>query len=588
MWRKRQGLPGRKVDVERDSVQGGSFGATEALSSRFQPRAEQPISPLVAPAVEDGPQLLIGHRIIRLLGRGSRATVYLGHRVDAAVPAHAGVDINTLGPSIARNAHPSLRHADFEVGDLVALKMLHSAVEPSSIDLEVRVLTEVANPHVLGLNDIGTSPGGGVVLVLPHLAGGTLRQLLDRRLLQPGEAVNILVPIITAVLGLFENGFWHRSLTSSRVMFDSRGTPVLAGMGRVAQLGAGTGPIEARRHREESEIWESVVALSAEVLERVPGGRSDERWLGLKVRLSQSTPDPILLRVAEELIARLFEWAHPCAVADSGPEKDRSTAASSRIPGRTHRFTGEGSDPAEPDNAPFRRSWLAVLHLPAELRQLSERALDQSPVRAVKDAWRTVPGRARRMLVIGGLVFAVLATALLLATPNDNNALDPRGDGVGTVGYELGTSTLRPATTTPKRAISHEAATGEGEWSIGEGEQAIVQGDDPLAAVEVLFAARQRCLQQESLVCLHDVVQDDTALMAADRARLGDHSVGASRDGDATPSPGPQTHRARLVERSGDAALIQWEPQAAKESQPVSVLLLRTETGWRLREIFDF
>ncbi len=588
MWRKAQGLPRRKGDVERDSVRDESFGATGALSSRFQPGVEQPSSPLVAPAVEDGPQLLIGHRIIRLLGRGSRATVYLGHRVAAAVPAHPGVNTNARGPSVARNAHPSLRHADLEVGDLVALKMLHPAVEPTSIDLEVRVLTEVANPHVLGLNDIGTSPGGGVVLVLPHLAGGTLRQLLDRRLLQPGEAVNILVPIVTAVLGLFENGFWHRGLTSSRVMFDSRGTPVLAGIGRVAQLGAGTGPIKARRHPEESEIWESVVALSAEVLGRVPGGRSDERWLGLTARLSQSTPDTMLIRLAEELIARLFEWADPCAVADPGPEKDRPTATSSPIPGRTHRFTGEGSDPAEPDDAPFRRSWLAVLHLPVELRQLSERALDRSPVLAVKDAWRTVPGRLRRVLVIGGLVFAVLATALLLATPSDSQALDPRGDDGGSVGDELGTSPTHLATTPPKPAASHEAATGEGEWSIGWGEQAIVQGDDPLAAVEVLFAARQRCLQQESLVCLHDVVQEGTALMAADRARLGDHSVGASRDGEAIPSPGPQTHRARLVERSGDAALIQWEPQAAKASQPVSVLVLRTETGWRLREIFVF
>ena len=44
-----------------------------------------------------------------------------------------------------------------------------------------------------------------------------------------------------------------------------------------------------------------------------------------------------------------------------------------------------------------------------------------------------------------------------------------------------------------------------------------------------------------------------------------------------------------LAERSGDVAVVALTPTPGREkSQPASVLVIKGEGGWRLREIFDY
>lgn len=102
--------------------------------------------------------------------------------------------------------------------------------------------------------------------------------------------------------------------------------------------------------------------------------------------------------------------------------------------------------------------------------------------------------------------------------------------------------------------------------------------DDPVEAAGLLLAARDRCLRDLSLLCLDQVVQPESAAHADDTALIRAVQGGAEYPEAALVAGDPV-----LVERLGDAALIDLPPGSA----PASVLLLRTSSGWRIRQYLD-
>ena len=99
-------------------------------------------------------------------------------------------------------------------------------------------------------------------------------------------------------------------------------------------------------------------------------------------------------------------------------------------------------------------------------------------------------------------------------------------------------------------------------------------GDDPVAAAVVLFAVRDGCIRDLDVDCLDDVDQAGSAALDADR-----ELVGAIMDGGAA-GPLPSTEGASLAQRLGDSALVALRP----DSEPASVLLVKGEAGWRIRD----
>lgn len=100
--------------------------------------------------------------------------------------------------------------------------------------------------------------------------------------------------------------------------------------------------------------------------------------------------------------------------------------------------------------------------------------------------------------------------------------------------------------------------------------------EDPVEAAILLLERREACLRDLSLLCLEEVDQPGSAALADDRALVRDLGTGGELPAGTIPDGDPV-----LVERLGDSALL----DLPTGSDPASILLMRTEEGWRIRDL---
>lgn len=106
-------------------------------------------------------------------------------------------------------------------------------------------------------------------------------------------------------------------------------------------------------------------------------------------------------------------------------------------------------------------------------------------------------------------------------------------------------------------------------------DRAVLAGDDPMPAAVVLAAGRDACRAAGSAECLGGVLEPGSALLEADTAALGtpaEPTLAAHQPGAAGAVP------EGAAQRIGDAAMVSFPP--------VTLLLLRVEGEWRLRDVF--
>lgn len=483
-------------------------------------------------ADEEPPTLawLAGYRVLRRLGSGSRASVYLGH---------AG-----------------------ESGERVAIKAFEPFVTADSLDAEIDALSAVSSPYVVRMLDLAIAPGRPRCVVLQRLAGGSLAALLARSpALTAGAAVTVLVCVARGLDALHAAGFDHTNVSPGTVLFDDSGRPVLAGLGHAVRMVDGTGPPGTGAQRGQAGLI-GLARLTRTLFDHVEdendGARAEElaRWLEQRG----------VHRPAEAIEDRLFDLAEPQPVLHPA---DGSAAQPSRS-------LDQVSSERESRSVRAALGRLRVSAAPAGRRGAAHVAARDGPprwARAVELRLALLHGirRRRRPVVVAGAIggaLLVLALALLpvgghapgtAARPGSPAAVAPSREapGNGGRGSSAPTTGTRPPRTAPQDAA--------------------IRADEPIAATEALLALRRACLRTTSPACLEGVDQRGSPMLEADRSSLAGNGPAETYDG----------YEASLIQRSGGSALVALAPPAGAETaKPASALVIEGETGWRLREVF--
>jgi hypothetical protein len=371
-------------------------------------------------------------------------------------------------------------------------------------------------------------------LVLEEASGPSLAALLaQRRRLPAGEAVTIVISAARAVAALHAAGFCGVSLDEAQLRFDAAGTPQLLGLDDAQEtvVAGAQGP---------ADDWRAVAALADRlglVARTRAAGALGPAQVGLGLALATLTAGESAQNI-ERLEEALFELAEPEPVKLEG-----AGAAEPERPAPLPRV--------ERRRAAHRRPSASVLieAFDAGPAALMARPLGELQGRAARLLGRA-QGRVRMLLVAGAIAVAITVLAIVLLPgkePTQAGAADSRSASASPAAFA-----------TPSTTATHGSAA------------PALAGDDPVAAAAVLLAQRDGCLSLgdgERAACLAKVADGDASALDQPARPL------------AALAPS-------LLERSGDTALVALTP-SDPQTAPASALLMRTEAGWRLRQLYE-
>ena len=151
------------------------------------------------------------YTIVRELGRGGMATVYLAR---------------------------DLRHER-----MVALKVLRSdlgaALGPERFAREIKLAARLQHPHILSVHDSGETPSGQLWFTMPFVEGESLRDRIQREHQLPLEdAVRITREAALALHYAHEHGIVHRDVKPENVLLTADGSTLVADFGIARALDA--------------------------------------------------------------------------------------------------------------------------------------------------------------------------------------------------------------------------------------------------------------------------------------------------------------------------------------------------------------
>lgn len=417
-------------------------------------------------------------------------------------------------------------------GDRV-LKVLDPPIGPGQPVTEVEALHRARGDHVVELLDV-TSEGDELGLVFPRLGRGSLTDVISvRDVLDAGEAVTVLAPVAGALARMHAAGMAHGALSAGSILFAEDGAPVLTGFGSAVLFDRGLPEVRLERLDAVAADRAALLALAEGVLLRVGGSRAAAAH-ELADRLRVGSAADLEDRLAHEL----FELAAARPVVLDTMRTEPTAPARSRVVAVSDTVSGSAPDSTD--------AGLGTSHGRSFSRGNSAailaRVLESGPVDALKREarrrWSGLDPRRRRLLLAGAAASCAVMVLIAVLPGPDAHA---------------------PA------AAPSAAATETGSAGAEE---------DPLVALEELLARRGECMRALSVLCLTEVDQDGSAAAAQDRAWL-DGVVDGGRAG-----PVIAATDAVVAERLGDSVLITLAP----DSDPASILLMRTEAGWRIRD----
>ncbi|WP_209560763.1 hypothetical protein [Frigoribacterium sp. PvP032] len=402
----------------------------------------------------------------------------------------------------------------------------------------VAVVSSMPHPHLLQPVDVLADDDGALVVVSAEPGGERLDTWARRRgTMSAGEAVTVLLPVLAAVSHLARRGAVLGGIGLQHVVIDDRGAPVLVG-GVVAAYPVRRPPTPGRLPPET-----------------VPeGARTFVEALALQ--LSPHDRDELLGSEGigtnmDELVELVHDLAAPVALPTTTPGSGVEEASVVWRP---------------PPGEPPRSGWTSALPESALLDGLADWWEAVSAVPIVERLRAVRP----RSWALGGLVAVSLVIGVALV-PDGASPDVPTSDASG-----LGAPAPDPD---PDPGLAHGPATSPTATATATAsrtDEASVRGDDAAAATAVLLRARIDCVREPSTSCLAAVDQAGSPV-AGDDARVLDDP--ASTDGLVLP-----VRVESEVQRLGETVLLACR---TADDEPASVLVVRTEAGWRLREVLQ-
>jgi len=506
-----------------------------------------------------------GYRVIRTLGVGSRARVYLAH---------------------ADNTRTA-----------VVIKAFAPEVSDDSVETEVAAYEAVQSLHVVRLLDLSFGAQVPRCAVLERLDGGTVAALLRARdRIRPGEGVTILVSVFRGIRALHQAGFAHGAVNLSTVLFDRAGRPVLIGLGHAVRL-APPGSEEYRAN--VGRDWERYRALALAVLERIDGEsraseleRIERMVDDLASGHGADTVDGFeaaLFALDQAAPVRLGQVSGVLAAQRGFDSSSRRLQAAGVVVGTTAWPAEPRQDPASegPDSerrtarrVHARRTALpAASHaaLPGDRRDSFANRLeavwDAGPLRAVARQFTPFVLAHKKPLIVAGAIAGVFAIAGLAAIPPGSVTSPPTASA----------QTHNSASPAAQHASNGSTApTHDPSSSPSPSAMIAVAADDPVDAVTMLLAERAHCFAKASEACFNAVDQADSVQLDTDRAAVQSRAGATARESLTDYS----TFAVSLIQRTGNSALVELTPPNG-QSRPASALVIKGEAGWRLRQIFE-
>lgn len=188
-----------------------------------------------------------GYRILRRLGRGGMATVYLASQ-----------------ESLSR---------------MVAIKVLAERLPDEDMvrrfENEARTIARLDHPHIVSIFDVGRTSDGQIYYTMPYLPNGDLAERSVRD--DPVRILEIVRALAQALGSAHDLGIVHRDVKPENVLFDALDRPLLADFG-IAFSSAGGVP---RVTREGATVGSSGYMSPEQARGQAIDGRSDLYSLGV-------------------------------------------------------------------------------------------------------------------------------------------------------------------------------------------------------------------------------------------------------------------------------------------------------------------
>jgi len=143
-----------------------------------------------------------GYRILKKLGQGGMATVYLATQQSLDRPVSIKV--------MEREA-------------------LQDETSKQRFENEARTIAKLTHPGIVGIHEVGRTSDGRMYYIMPYLANGDLAQR-DLRGDEP-RIVDVLRTLLSALDYAHSRGFVHRDVKRENVLFDADNRPLLTDFG---------------------------------------------------------------------------------------------------------------------------------------------------------------------------------------------------------------------------------------------------------------------------------------------------------------------------------------------------------------------